>query len=39
VEHGPQRLLRAKYGLDVEGIARHVHFSFPELAPLTQAKS
>jgi len=39
VEHGPQRLLRANYGLDAEGIARRVLFSFPELAPLTQAKT
>jgi len=39
VEHGPQDLLRAKYNLDADGIARHVLSSFPELShPVTGAK-
>ncbi len=39
VEHGPQGLLRAKYNLDADGIARHVLSSFPELShPVTGAK-
>ncbi|MBE9501089.1 MAG: 1-deoxy-D-xylulose-5-phosphate synthase [Chloroflexi bacterium] len=39
VEHGPQELLRAKYNLDANGIARRVLSSFPELShPVTGAK-
>jgi 1-deoxy-D-xylulose-5-phosphate synthase len=32
VEHGPQELLRANYGLDADGIARRILSFFPELA-------
>jgi len=39
VEHGPQGLLRAKYNLDADGIARRVLSAFPELTqPVTGAK-
>ena len=31
VEHGTQAILRAKYGLDAQGIARRVQALFPEL--------
>jgi 1-deoxy-D-xylulose-5-phosphate synthase len=31
VEHGTQPILRAKYGLDGEGVARQVQTLFPEL--------
>ncbi|HEY32324.1 MAG TPA: 1-deoxy-D-xylulose-5-phosphate synthase [Dehalococcoidia bacterium] len=31
IEHGPQVALRSRYGLDAEGIARHVLTSFPTL--------
>jgi 1-deoxy-D-xylulose-5-phosphate synthase len=32
VEHGTQAILRAKYGLDSQGIVRQIHDFFPELA-------
>ena len=39
VEHGPQAVLRAKYNLDAEGIARRILSSFPELShPVKGAK-
>jgi 1-deoxy-D-xylulose-5-phosphate synthase len=31
IEHGPQELLRSLFGIDAEGIARHVRTVFPEL--------
>lgn len=34
IEHGPQGLLRSRYSLDEEGIARQVLAAFPELVPL-----
>jgi 1-deoxy-D-xylulose-5-phosphate synthase len=36
IEHGPQELLRAKFGLDAEGIARQVISSFTDL-PIRQS--
>jgi 1-deoxy-D-xylulose-5-phosphate synthase len=39
VEHGSQAVLRAKYGLDAEGIARRILSSFSELShPVKGAK-
>ncbi len=39
VEHGSQAVLRAKYGLDAEGIARRIFSSFSELShPVRGAK-
>ncbi len=39
VEHGPQAVLRAKYALDAEGIAKRILSSFPELShPVREAK-
>ncbi len=38
VEHGTQQLLRAKFGLDAEGIARQVVSSFGELRSRIPAK-
>ena len=32
VAHGPQKVLRAKYNLDADGIAQRVVSAFPELA-------
>jgi 1-deoxy-D-xylulose-5-phosphate synthase len=34
MEHGPQALLRIKYGLDSHGIVRQIHEFFPELIGL-----
>jgi len=31
IEHGPQEVLRAKYNLDAQGIARVIRNTFPEL--------
>jgi 1-deoxy-D-xylulose-5-phosphate synthase len=31
IEHGPQAILRSRYGLDAEGIARQVQAFFPTL--------
>jgi 1-deoxy-D-xylulose-5-phosphate synthase len=41
VEHGPQEILRANYGLDAEGIAHRILSFFPEIvhiSPLTKIK-
>ena len=38
VEHGPQSVLRAKYGIDTQGIVNQVLTSFPQLATLVEAK-
>ncbi len=35
VEHGPQELLRANYGLDAKGIAHRILSSFPELSHIS----
>jgi len=35
VEHGPPSLLRSKYQLDADGIARYIRAFLPVLAPLT----
>ena len=39
VEHGPQEVLRAKYGLDADGIAQRVISSFPELSTQMKVKN
>lgn len=38
VEHGPPNMLRAKYGLDAEGIEKSIVSFFPDLIPLMEAK-
>ncbi len=38
VEHGPQAILRSKYGLDVNGIAQQVLTLFPNLASNSSLK-
>jgi 1-deoxy-D-xylulose-5-phosphate synthase len=38
VAHGPQKVLRAKYNLDADGIAQRVVTAFPELATHSIAK-
>ena len=37
IEHGPQEVLRAKYGLDTQGIVQQVLGFFPELKPLSES--
>jgi 1-deoxy-D-xylulose-5-phosphate synthase len=38
VVHGPQKVLRAKYNLDADGVAQRVVSAFPELAARSPAK-
>jgi 1-deoxy-D-xylulose-5-phosphate synthase len=38
VPHGPQGVLRARYGLDANGIEQKIISSFPDLVPLMEAK-
>lgn len=37
-EHGSRDTLRAKYGLDTEGIVKRVLCAFPQLASLVETK-
>lgn len=38
VEHGSRQTLRAKYGLDADGIVKRVLHAFPQLTSLVEAK-
>jgi deoxyxylulose-5-phosphate synthase len=38
VAHGPQKVLRAKYNLDADGIAQRIVSAFPELLVSLPAK-